>query len=77
MIQENREKVSWGIITQNLYKDDNYRRMLEIHNFVYSFINEDMGGRKLKILDIGCGDGSLLGDFTSQHGIYGVDITAE
>lgn len=65
----------WEEITQTLYKEDNYLRMEEVFGFILSQIPQE---GNLKILDIGCGDGSLLARLkNTQHELYGVDVAKE
>lgn len=61
-------------INQDLYKQDNYRRMPEVYDTIISFVPAQ--GKELKILDLGCGDGSLL-ERISIHRKFGVDISEE
>lgn len=65
----------WAEISQKLYKEDNYSRYKEVYDFILSRISK---GKSLKILDIGCGDGSLLKEVINKgHDLYGVDISEE
>lgn len=65
---------NWEEITQSLYKEDNYRRMSEVYDIILSYIQKDKTG--LNILDIGCGDGSLLNKIANNN-LYGIDISPE
>lgn len=64
----------WEEITKGLYEEDNYRRMPEVYDFIISTVNTFAVDRHIKILDIGCGDGSLLQQMSRCGDLYGVDI---
>lgn len=64
----------WEKVTQDLYKNDNYRRMREVYDFVNKKVHS-LKNNGLKICDIGCGDGSLLELLKDKGGLYGVDIS--
>lgn len=64
--------MNWEEITKKLYSKDNYSRMEPVHDFILKQINSS-GKKDLKILDIGCGDGSLL-EKIQGHQLFGFDI---
>jgi methionine biosynthesis protein MetW len=58
---------TWEKINNDIYRHDNYCRM----GLVREFVRARVDGR---ILDIGCGDGSM---WEGSKNIYGVDVCAE
>ncbi|MGI6390582.1 MAG: class I SAM-dependent methyltransferase [Kiritimatiellia bacterium] len=63
----------WTKMTQQLYANDNYRRMPEVYRFIISTVQANKGHR---VLDIGCGDGSLLEQIKGKS-LHGIDISKE
>lgn len=63
----------WANITKNLYRSDNYSRIKEVHDFILEQLHLKKGQ---KILDIGCGDGSLLKKIKGSD-LYGIDLSPE
>jgi methionine biosynthesis protein MetW len=61
---------------KNIYDSDVSRRRVELKDLrVREILKEFMRGNRCKVLDIGCGDGSLLEPFCKCHECYVVDVS--
>lgn len=65
------DKNYWEKVNEEIYQNGGYSEYDEVHNFVLKNILKK--GEKLKILDVGCGDGRLLNKIKNQE-LFGVDV---
>lgn len=62
----------WEKINEQLYSKDIYSRDEEVHKFILNQI--PAAKNNLNIIDIGCGDGTLLAKIKKGNNLYGTDI---
>lgn len=61
---------------ENIYRTGERRETVELKDLrVREIVWEMTHNKNCKILDVGCGDGSLLGPFSESQDCYGVDIS--
>ncbi len=69
-------KDSSSTFQETVYDNEAPQKTLEVKDLrLRVFIREFLGGNKLKILDVGCGEGSLLEPFCKSQDCYGVDVS--
>ncbi|MEM3829693.1 MAG: class I SAM-dependent methyltransferase, partial [Conexivisphaerales archaeon] len=66
---------SSSVLQRNIYDKHAYEEADELKDLKVREIVKKLGGDKCKILDVGCGDGSLLKPFCKDYECYGVDIS--
>ena len=70
-----REK-SVSDLQENVYNTWVRQRAAEVKDLrIREILGKKIGEKKCKILDVGCGDGSLLEPFSKNQDCYGVDIS--
>jgi methionine biosynthesis protein MetW len=61
---------------ENVYNAETSQRTDELKDLkIREILKELLRGNRCKILDVGCGDGSLLGPFCKYQECYGVDVS--
>jgi methionine biosynthesis protein MetW len=61
---------------ETVYDTEVPQKTVEVKDLkVREIMKKLLGGNKCKVLDVGCGDGSLLGPFCSFQECYGVDVS--
>lgn len=70
------DRRSASVLQENIYKTDAPRQHAELKDVeVRKIISEITRGKHRRILDVGCGDGSLLQSFSETNECFGLDIS--
>ncbi len=70
------QEVSCSNFQENVYNTDTFEKAYEVKDVILAKIIKKLSHRKkLKLLDIGCGDGGLIGQFDGLCDCYGVDVS--
>ena len=69
-------KNSSSIFQETVYDNEALQKTPEVKDLrVREIITKLLGGNSRKVLDVGCGDGSLLWPFCKSQDCYGVDVS--
>ncbi len=69
-------KNSSSTFQETVYDTDALQKTIEVKDLrLREFMRKSLGEKRCKVLDVGCGDGSLLAPFCKSQECYGVDVS--